>query len=135
MVVQVAAALVALILAVLLIIPLIRYRITSRWLLITVLGLPVRWVSLKNIRFISDHCREPYEPWPNTHNSKTRALFIRKRRGLFRTLLITPQKRFVFKAELEKAVRARDPRATLEDTQFFTDKPASTSLQQSRAGS
>jgi hypothetical protein len=133
MVVQIAGALVALILAVLLIIPLIRYRITSRWLLITVLGVPVRGVSLKNIRFISDHCREPYEPWPNTHNSKTRALFIRKRRGLFRTLLITPQKRFVFKAALEKAIRARDPRATLEDTQFFPTKPPSTPLQHPQA--
>jgi hypothetical protein len=50
MVVQIVAGLIGLLLALLLIIPLIRYRITSRWLLITVMGIPLRWVSLKNIR-------------------------------------------------------------------------------------
>jgi hypothetical protein len=133
MVVQIAAALVALILAYLVIIPLIRYRITSRWLLITLLGVPLRWVSLKNIRFITDHCKEAAEPWPNTHNPKTRTLIIRKRHGLFRYLLITPHKRFVFKAELEKAVRALDPKATFEDTQFFRRPPASAKLRHGEA--
>jgi hypothetical protein len=123
MVVQIAVALIALILAYLVIIPLIRYRITSRWLLITLFGVPLRWVSLKNIRFITDHCKEAAEHWPNTHNPTTRTLVIRKRRGLFRNLVITPQKRFVFKAELEKAIRVLDPKASFEDTQFFS-RPA-----------
>lgn len=135
MVVQIAAALVALILAYLVIIPLIRYRITSHWLLITLLGLPLRWVSLKNIRFITDHCKEPAEHWPNTHNPKTRTLIIRKRRGLFRNLLITPHKRFVFKADLEKAIRALDPKASFEDTQFYSRPPESASLRQREARS
>lgn len=135
MVVQIAAALVALIVAYLVIIPLIRYRITSRWLMITLFGLPLRWVSLRNIRFITDHCKEAAEHWPNTHNPKTRTLIIRKRRGLFRNLLITPHKRFVFKAELERAIHALDPKASLEDTQFFTRPPASTQLQHGEARS
>lgn len=120
MVVQIAAALVALILVYLVAIPLIRYRITAQWLLITLLGVPLRWVSLRNIRFISDHAKEACEPWPNTHSPKTRMLIVRKRRGLFRNLMITPQKRFVFKAELEKAIRALDPKATFEDTRFYS---------------
>ena len=134
MVVQIVLLLIALTLAYLVVIPLIRYRITSHWLLITLLGLPIRWVSLKNIRFISDHGKEASEPWPNTHNPKTRTLFIRKRRGIFRNLLITPQKRFVFKADLEKAIRALDPKASFEDTQFFERKPESDGLRQREAG-
>lgn len=134
MVVQIVVLLIALTLAYLVVIPLIRYRITSHWLLITLLGLPIRWVSLKNIRFISDHCKEAAEHWPNTHTPKTRTLFIRKRRGFFRNLLITPQKRFVFKADLEKAIRALDPKASLEDTQFFGRRPESAGLRQREAG-
>jgi hypothetical protein len=133
MVVQIAVALIALILAYLVIIPLIRYRITSRWLLITLLGVPLRWVSLKNIRFITDHCKEAAEHWPNTHNPKTRTLVLRKRHGLFRNLVITPYKRFVFKAELEKAIRALDPKASFEDTQFFSRPPEAAQLRQSEA--
>ncbi len=135
MVVQVAAALVALILAYLVVIPLIRYRVTPHWLLITLLGLPIRWVSLKNIRFITDHCKEASERWPNTHNPKTRMLYIRKRRGFFRNLMITPHKRFVFKAELEKAIHALDPKASLEDTRFFSHPPQSAKLQHREAQS
>lgn len=134
MVVQIVGVLVALIVAVLLAIPLIRYQITSRWLLITLLRVPLRWVSLSNIRFVSDHCREPYEPWPNTHNPATRTLFIRKRRGLFRNLLITPHKRFVFKAELDKAIHQLGLSTDTSDTRFFAGKPAP-SLQRNRAGS
>lgn len=130
MVVQIAAALVALIIAYLVGIPLIRYRITRRWLLITLLGVPLRWVSLRNIRFITDHAKELCETWPNTHSPKTRILIIRKRRGLFRNLMITPQKRFVFKAELEKAIRALDPKATFEDTGFYSRDPQTDGLRQ-----
>lgn len=134
MVVQIVGGLIALIVVVLLIIPLIRYRITKRWLLITVFGVPVRWVSLKNIRYITDHAKEFAESWPNTHSPKTRILFIRKRRGLFRTLKITPLKRFVFKADLEKAIRALDPDANFDDTRFFEQKKsADTNLKQRHA--
>jgi len=133
MVVQIAVALIALILAYLGIIPLIRYRITSRWLLITLLGVPLRWVSLTNIRFITDHCKEAAEHWPNTHNPKTRTLVIRKRHGLFRNLVITPYKRFVFKAELERAIRALDPKASFEDTQFFSRPPEPAQLRHGEA--
>ena len=134
MVVQVVGTLIALIAAFLLAIPLIRYRITPRWLLITLLGVPLRWISLGNIRSISDHCHERYEPWPNTHNPKTRILFIRKRHGLFRHLLITPHKRFVFKAELEKAIHRLDPTTDPSDTRFFEAEPAPT-LQRRQAES
>ncbi|MBI1178131.1 hypothetical protein GC207_11915 [bacterium] len=133
MVVQIVSGLIVLVVAVLVLIPLIRYRITHHWLLITLFGIPIRWVSLKNIRYVTDHAKEFAESWPNTHSPKARILFIRKRRGLFRTLKITPLKRFVFKAELEKAIRALDPDASFDDTQFFDHKPADTTLKHRHA--
>lgn len=119
MVVQVAGALVALMLALVLVKPLIRYRIGRRHVFITLLGVPLRWISLRNIRYISDHTRDRYESWANVYCRKNRSLFIRKRSGFFRSVHITPAKRFVFKADLEKAIRNIDPKASLEETGFF----------------
>lgn len=124
MVVEIAGASIALIIVVLLVIPLIRYRLTSRRLLITVLGIPIRWVSLKNIRYLSDHARDAAEPWANTFTRKNRSLYVRKRRGLFRYLHLTPEKRFVFKAEIEKAIRLQNPDASFDETSFY-DRPES----------
>jgi len=124
MVVTIASGLAALILAFLVVVPTIRYRLTKSRLVISLLGVPVRWVSLKNIRYITDFTKDFAEPWPNTHNSLGRQLYIRKRHGLFHTLLITPQKRFVFKAEIERAIRELDPRASFEDTAFHA-RPSS----------
>ena len=119
MVVPIAGGLAALILVVMLIIPTIRYRVTKRNLVITALGLPVRWVSLKNIRYLTDHSKEVSESWPNCFTTVGRTLFIRKRHGLFRTLMITPGKRFVFKAEVEKAIHNLDSNARFEETTFY----------------
>jgi len=119
MVVPIAASLAALMLLVLLIIPTIRYRVTKKNLVITAVGIPVRWVSLKNIRYLSDHSNNVSEPWPNCYTTVGRALFIRKRRGLFRTLWITPGKRFVFKADVERAIRELDPKASFDETTFY----------------
>lgn len=119
MVVPIAGSLAVIILALLLIVPTMRYRVTKRALVITALGLPVRWVSLKNIRYITDYAREVAEPWPNAYNANGRQLFVRKRRGIFHTLMITPEKRFVFKAEIERAIRELDPDANFEETAFY----------------
>ena len=119
MVVPIAGGLAALILAVLLIVPTVRYRLTKKYLVITALGLPVRWVSLKNIRYLTDHSTNFAEPWPNCYTTLGRTLYIRKRRGLFRTLMISPGKRFVFKAEIEKAIGEINPSANLDETTFL----------------
>jgi hypothetical protein len=119
MVVPIAGGLAAIVLAILLIVPTIRYRVTRKRLVVSALGIPIRWVSLKNIRYISDHSRLISEPWSNTHNANGRELYIRKRRGLFPSIKITPQKRFVFKAEIERAIRELDPKASFEETAFY----------------
>jgi hypothetical protein len=50
-------------------------------------------------------------------------------------LKITPAKRFVFKADLEKAIRALDPQARFEDTQFFSRPPETARLRHREAQS
>lgn len=123
MVVPIAGGLAALILAVLLIIPTIKYRVTKNNLVISALGVPVRWVSLKNIRYLTDHSTNISEPWPNCYTTLGRTLFIRKRRGIFRTLMISPKKRFVFKAEVERAICELNPEGSLDETAFYVRDP------------
>ncbi len=82
----------------------IRYRITPRQLVITWLGLPVRWVRLHNIRRIRLHPVPWAERWYNRLTPGTRFLLIEKRSGVFcRHLAITPKNHLVFKADLEQA--------------------------------
>lgn len=123
MVVPIAGGLAALILAVLLILPTIKYRVTKKNLVISALGIPVRWVSLQNIRYLTDHSTYISEPWPNCYTTLGRTLFIRKRRGIFRTLMISPIKRFVFKAEIERAIHEIDPKASFDETAFYIRDP------------
>jgi len=119
MVVPIAGGIAAIILALLLIVPTIRYRVTKKNLVITALGIPVRWVSLTNIRYLTDHSKTVSEPWPNCYTTLGRALYVRKRRGLFRTLMISLDKRFVFKAEIEKAISELNPDASFDETAFY----------------
>ncbi len=81
----------------------IRYRVTPHYLRISWLGLPVRWVRLKNIRQVLTQ-RVPWaERWSNSFKPSNRYLLIRKHSGLFRNLVITPKNHMVFKADLERA--------------------------------
>ena len=82
----------------------IRYRITDRWLVISWLGIPVRWLRLKNIKQITVQRRFWVERWANSITPANRYLLIEKNSGLvFRHLAITPRNHLVFKAELEAA--------------------------------
>lgn len=84
----------------------IRYRITEAALEITLFGMCVRRVALTDIRWISKHRSQWCEKWPNTLFPGKRALVIERRSGKLRHLLITPLQRYVFKADLQDAVRA-----------------------------
>ncbi len=81
----------------------IRYRVTRRFLRISWLGLPVRWVRLKNIRQILTQRVSWAERWVNSFKPSNRYLLIRKHSGLFKNLVITPKNHMVFKADLERA--------------------------------
>jgi hypothetical protein len=84
----------------------IRYRIGPRHLSVTLLGLPLRRIAFGNIRAV--HTHKPYfsEKWYNTLlPTFDRFLVIEKRRGLFKSIIITPEMRYVFKADLDRAIR------------------------------
>ena len=82
----------------------IRYRITPRLLVITWLGVPVRWVRLQNIRRIKIHPVVWAERWYNRLTPGSRFLLIERYSGVFcRHLAITPKNHLVFKADLERA--------------------------------
>ena len=74
----------------------IRYRITDRWLVIFWLGIPVRWLRLKNIKQITVQRRFWVERWFNSITPANRYLLIEKNFGLvFRHLAITPKNHVV----------------------------------------
>jgi hypothetical protein len=81
----------------------VNYRITARSLVITWLGLPVRWVRLSNIKQITSQRVFWAEKWVNSFSPGNRYLLIQKRSGLIKNLVITPKNHFVFKADLERA--------------------------------
>lgn len=83
----------------------IQYRITPRHLVVTWLGVPVRWVRLDKIRSVGTTPVRWAERWPNALRWRGRYLVVRKSGWLFQHMIITPRNPFVFRAEL---LRARD---------------------------
>lgn len=81
----------------------IRYQITPRYLRVTWLGVPVRWIRLADIKHIGNKPVAWAERWPNVLFDSRRTLVLRRRRGLFRSFLITPKYPFEFKMTLEQA--------------------------------
>ena len=85
----------------------VSYRVTRKHLQIRVLGVPVRRVRLDNIRNV--HMRKVWclEKWHNMlFPTMDRIVIIEKRRGLIKRMLITPEQRYVFKSEMDRAIRA-----------------------------
>jgi len=84
----------------------INYRIGPKHLKVTLLGIPIRRVRLDNIRGITAQRATFAERWHNKFFHKNdRYLVIQKRSGLIKQFEITPEQRFVFKAELDRAIR------------------------------
>lgn len=82
----------------------INYSVTPTHLRITWLGIPVRRIRLGDIRHISTKSVFWAEKWYNTLAPGSRLLAIHRRGGLFfKVVIITPERAFVFKNELECA--------------------------------
>ena len=99
-------ALVCLVAIVVLVMSSIHYRITALHLIIYCLGLPVRRLALQDMTSVSKRRRFRAEMWVNTFRLKHRKLVIRRSRGLFREIVITPAYRYAFRNQLESAVEA-----------------------------
>ena len=81
----------------------IRYRIGSKYLVISWLGIPVRWVRLSNIAHVTPERFAWAERWFNAFRVRHRVLTIHRRSGFVRKICISPTNRFVFRAELNRA--------------------------------
>lgn len=83
----------------------IRYRISPTHLQVLLFGFPFRQIKLSDIRTVSKR-RPPgfSEAWPNAIHPSHRTLVIRRSRGWPRNFVITPRNRYVFKADLERAM-------------------------------
>lgn len=84
----------------------IQYRIGSRHLVVYCLGIPVRKFALHDMTSVSKRRRYRAELWVNTFRFKHRKLVIRRDKGLFREIVITPTYRYAFRNQLESAVEA-----------------------------
>lgn len=129
-IVVVILAWLALIVMLLFLLKQVDYRIGPRHLIVTILGIPVRRVRLDNIRNVHTPGpkRKPKfaERWHNTLHpikpSFDRFLVIERRRGWIKRFVITPEQRYVFKNELDRAIRAclgMKPGPTVGDVTTF----------------
>lgn len=82
-----------------------RYQITAEAVEVLLFGVCVRRLPLADIRAVSKRRSFWSEHWWNTHRTHRRLLVIHRHRGLLKNFVITPRKRYVFKAHLERAIR------------------------------
>ena len=82
----------------------LRYSIRRRHFRVTLFGVCLRRVALRNIESVSKRRSGWVEKWFNTLQPSHRVLYLRRRRGLFRDFGITPRNRYAFRVELEKAI-------------------------------
>jgi hypothetical protein len=102
----------------------VHYHITHRHVKITLFGIVLRRVRISNIASVSKRRADGWaENWWSTLRPHHRSLVIRRKRGLLRNVVITPRNRYVFKAELERAVeRANMPeQQPAQGIPVFTD--------------
>jgi|SRR5688572_11642792 hypothetical protein len=93
----------------------IQYRIGSKHLKISCLGLTLRRIDLTDIKRISK--RNPggiAEYWYSTTRPKHRTLAIQRHTGLRKTVMLTPRNRYVFMNDLQNAIKRVQPDAAVE---------------------
>lgn len=82
----------------------INYRITATRLIITLLGIPIRCIRIRDIRHMGTDSKFWAERYYNTFTPLNRRLVIRRRTGLLsRTLIITPRNPHQMMHDLQKA--------------------------------
>ena len=117
----------------------IRYEITATHLRITWLGIPVRWLRLDEIKYVSSKGCFWAERWYNTFFVRRHLLVIHRRKGLHKTVMITPKNPYVFKTELYQARKIAMPPLSKStslsqtDTAHLFDKPAGSHVPETKA--
>ena len=105
-----AMAIAAVCLVVLAAIGTIRYRVTDAALEVATLWMVVRRIPLADIEEVHRRGAFPHESWsgPRFWNAVT----IRRRRGLLRSIIITPDDPDRFVADLTMVIQGRESRAS-----------------------
>lgn len=84
----------------------IRYQIRSRHVRIALFGIPLRRIRLENIHYVTKRRPDGWtEYWWTTLRPSHRTLVIRLRQGWRRNIVLTPRNRYVFRANLERAMQ------------------------------
>lgn len=103
----------------------VRYQIRSRYLKIGVFGIRLRRIPFSNIHYVTK--RRPVgltEYWWSTIRPRHRTIVIRLKKGWRRNIVLTPRNRYVFKADLERAMRrAGNELADVPETEAAADEP------------
>ena len=99
------------------------YRITKTHFEITLFGIPLRWVRLQDITLVSKSRIKWAEPWSNTWRGSRRRIVIQKRRGFFKNIIVTPQFRYEFKVDLERASLKAKGKMAPDDLLSPADQP------------
>jgi hypothetical protein len=81
------------------------YRLTERHLEVILWGISVRRIALKDVEYVTKRHSFFAENWWNTWRPARRRLLVRRRRGLLRNFVVTPRKRYAFKAQLDQAIQ------------------------------
>lgn len=82
----------------------VNYRLTESHLVITLMGIPVRRVRIRDIRHMDTDAHGVAERWYNTLSSSRARLVIHRKKGWpFRTIIITPKNPFGMMHDLQKA--------------------------------
>lgn len=93
----------------------IQYHVAEKHLKITWLGVSLRKIDLLDIRRVSKRRpKEAAEYWYNTVRPSHRVLTIQRRSGVRRCVVITPLNRYIFLAELQRAIERVKPEAKIE---------------------
>ncbi len=101
-----------------------RYRITATHVEVLLFGICVRKVSFGNIERVSKRPPTFSENWCNTLKPGTRRLVIHRRKGLLKEMSITPMNRYLFKAELERAMQASGKAASPSEAPLLVEEEA-----------
>ena len=82
----------------------VNYRVTPTRLWITILGIPIRSIRIRDIRHMGTDPKLWAERWYNTLSPENRRLVIRRKHGILcRTMILTPKNPYVLMHELEQA--------------------------------
>jgi hypothetical protein len=93
----------------------LQFRIGSQHLKILFFGLPVRKIPLTDIKRISKRRpSRPAEYWYNTLQPGHRVLSIQRNSGVRKFVVITPRNRYIFLADLQKAIQRLSPETRIE---------------------